>query len=167
MHGPKLAQPCCLGCCHLLRRIVGVGTDRCHHVTPRLRMSWLPAVLHVSAGDVAAELDCYGPSGEAASVKMIMTLIAATPTTHRRRGQTDAPEKAAFEAKYHLDQREQRPGESREEFADRAGRPVGRTSERSCSTSWRTSAPRWRGVAPPSTQPTPTKPVPAVGGRAS
>ena len=68
--------------------------------------------------DVAAELDCYGPTGQRTIATMLMRFAFATPTTRPAGGAVD-PEKAAFEAKYGLDHRQQKPGESPAAFAER------------------------------------------------
>ncbi|HYO07888.1 MAG TPA: hypothetical protein VER17_02850 [Tepidisphaeraceae bacterium] len=99
-------------------------------IASALRAQTLPAV-HASPadvvaacraaherGDIAAELDCFGPTGQAAMIKMLMTGFTAAPATLPA-GKAPDPEKAAFEAKHRLDRRQQRPGESREAFAAR------------------------------------------------
>ena len=68
--------------------------------------------------DAAGVLDCYSPQMQDAMTKMIMTMIAATPTTLPA-GQSPDPQKVAFEARHRLADRQQRSGESRDDFAAR------------------------------------------------
>lgn len=68
--------------------------------------------------DMAASLDCYSPAGHDALAKFILWAVASTPTTVPA-SQPANPERAEFEAKYGLDRRERKAGESTEQFATR------------------------------------------------
>jgi hypothetical protein len=79
-------------------------------------------------GDARAFVDCYSSQAHKHFLKFLIMMIANSPTTLPT-GQVD-PEKAAFEAKYGLDHREKRPGETNAQLVDRLD--AGVTDPRGC-----------------------------------